>query len=297
MIAITAISGTVGSALRAELKQHNIAFVGLYRSATQIEAAHARDEQARLFDYDRPATFDAALQGIDTMFLLATGFQGQAEAEISAVDAAVSAGVGKIVKQSVIAADNPDFALGRLHRQVESHIEQCDLDYVFLRPNEFMQNFDEISLHSIVAGSIHEATADAAISFVDVRDIASVARVALITDDLNGRALTLTGPAALTYTQVADHFTQVLGWPIEYTPIDDNDARQALTAAGMPGYYADYLVNLQRFFRAGGGVQVSDTVREVTGQAARDFCNYVRDYEKVFREARATTLPTARASG
>lgn len=294
MIAITAISGTVGSALRSELKQHAIAFVGLYRSEAQIAAAHARNEQARLFDYDHPDTFSSALQGIDTLFLLAAGAQGQAEAEISAFDAAVSAGVGKIVKLSVVDADNPDFALGRLHRTVECHIEQSDLDHVFLRPNEFMQNFDEMSLENIAAGCIDAATADAAISFIDVRDIAAVARVALLTDRLNGQVLTLTGPEALTHSQVAEHFTQVLGWPIEYTAVDDAEARQSIVAAGMADH-ADYLANLAQFYRAGGGALVSDTVQQVTGQAARDLRNYVSDYQRVFRAARAATQPTAYA--
>ena len=86
-------------------------------------------------------------------------------------------GVKHIVKLSHIRADpQPEITITRLHRDAEKVIEESGIPYTFLRPNIFMQNF--INLYGQMirdADSFSLAAGDGKVSFVDIRDIASVA--------------------------------------------------------------------------------------------------------------------------
>src|SRR3712207_6135686 len=83
-------------------------------------------------DFAEPAPLDAALGGADRMFLLS----GNSALENDAIEAAVRAGVGSVVKQSALAAglDPPPF-----HRRVEEKLESSGLGFTHLRPTAFMQ--------------------------------------------------------------------------------------------------------------------------------------------------------------
>lgn len=290
MIAITGSSGTVGTALRRELTAHLVPFVSLYRTEAHISTAVASGETARIFDYQQPAGWASALSGISTLFLLGTGVEGQAEAEIALATDAVRQGVTHIVKLSVIGTDDPDFDFGRMHKSVEDAIDELGVARVFLRPNGFMQNFDEFMGTSIAAGGLYESARDAKIAFIDVRDIAAVARVVLTADARENQAITLTGPRALDHAEAAAILAAELGWPVNHVDIDDDTAHVAIVESGVDPLYANYLINLAHFYRRGGGSQATDQVESITGKLPRSFDQYVRDYRAQYEQLRSGVL-------
>ncbi len=79
-------------------------------------------------------------------------------------------------------------------RQLELRIEAAGVPYVLLRPNWFFDNLHGRWFTSISrAGQLALPAEAARTSFVDARDIADVAFVALTRPLLDGRALVLTG--------------------------------------------------------------------------------------------------------
>ena len=104
------------------------------------------------------------------------------------MEAAKAAGVRRIVKQSVMGAAEEAYSLANVHRPVEQAIESSGLAWTFLRPNSFMQNTVTFMGGTIRAESaFYSASGQAAISHVDVHDIAAVAVQALTTPDHEGR--------------------------------------------------------------------------------------------------------------
>jgi uncharacterized protein YbjT (DUF2867 family) len=80
-----------------------------------------------------------------------------------------------------------------------------------------MQNLNTIHREDIkVRGELLLPAGNGKTSFIDVRDIAAVAVRTLIEDGHQGRAYHLTGAEALTYYEVADIFTSVLGKRVRY---------------------------------------------------------------------------------
>jgi hypothetical protein len=60
------------------------------------------------------------------------------------------------------------------------------------------------------------------------------------------------------------------------------EAREAMVDAGMPDALVEGFLELQRWFDAGGGATVYDTVETVTGTPARPLRRFVEDHAGAF---------------
>lgn len=278
MILVTGASGTVGRELSKKLSEQGVRFRAGYRT---------RPEQVRLpgaepvhLDYERPETIRPALKGVEAVFLLSNAISPEAEI----VKEAKQAGVKRIVKLSVYAADKEEFTFARWHRAIEKVVEASGLAWTFLRPNGFMQNIPNYMGKTIKEqGVIHEPAGDARIAHIDARDIGEVAARVLTSSGHDGKAYTLTGPEAISYGDIAATLTKVLGRPIQYVDISLEDFKKGSVAAGIPEGYADALVDLNRYYVQGKAAQVIDTVRHLTGRPPRSFETFARDHADLLR--------------
>jgi uncharacterized protein YbjT (DUF2867 family) len=117
------------------------------------------------------------------MFLLTPSDPNLVEFTSNLVKAAKNTTAGKvkhIVKLSHIRADaKPQIQITRLHRLAGKVIEESGIPFTFLRPNFFTQNFLYYGQTENNQTSFYLPVEDGKVSFVDVRDIASVATKAL----------------------------------------------------------------------------------------------------------------------
>lgn len=283
MILVTGAGGTIGAALIPELMTANQPFRVAFHSSAKAESARASGLDAVALDFAKPETLAPALQGVDTVFLLGTGYTGQSQAEINVVHASRGAGVRKIVKLSVWGAEDEGFSFAKVHRKVEREIEASGLAWTFLRPNGFMQNVVNYMSGTIKAeGVFYSPTADARVSHIDARDIARVAAIALTSRAHEGKAYSLSGPVALSYADIAQTLSRVLGRSVTYVPVPDDGARAGMIAGGIPEPYADALIDLNRAYRLGAAAQVTTAVRDVTGRDPVTFEQFVRDHAAAF---------------
>lgn len=225
------------------------------------------------FDYADPASIAAALQGARSVFTAAP-FPLLPKAEIDLVAAAKAAGVKRIVKLSAMGAEHFP---GAPHAAAEAAISASGLEWTFLRPNAFMQNYATLSAEGIRrTAAIYEPAADAATSFVDTRDIAAVAVKALTEPGHNGKAYTLTGPQALDRNAVARALSEASGKTIAYVPVDDAALRNAM--AGAPPVMIELMSALFARIRSGQTATVAPDIREVLGREAISFAQFAKEY-------------------
>ena len=278
MICVTGAGGTVSSDLIKQLESANAPFRAAHFSNEKAEAARARGIDAVIIDYNRPEMLRAAFQGCDKLFLLGPNALNQSELERNAVEAAKAAGVQHIVKQSVMGADEESYSLALIHRPVEKVIESSGMAWTFLRPNSFMQNVVTYMGETIKAeAAFYSASGEAKISHVDVRDIAAVAVKALTEPTHAGKAYTLTGPEALTYDEIANELSKVLGRPISHISLPPSDLKQGMLAEGMPEEIADRMLDLERYYREDQASRITNDINQVTGREPRQFAEFVRE--------------------
>lgn len=230
-----------------------------------------------LFNHHDASTYDAALDGVDRVFLLSPGGYLAAHELLGAfVQAAAQDKSRKFVLMTADGVQfNPDAPLRRL----EMLIEQTGSPFVFLRPNWFMDNFHTYWLMPIrEAGMILLSAGEGATAFIDARDIAASAAAALRSSLFDGQGFSLSGGESLTYAQAAAILSQATGRTIRYQDVDDATFIQNVMQAGIPQDYAQQLAALLGFVKQGHSAAVSPAVEQLTGRAPITLAQYARDY-------------------
>jgi uncharacterized protein YbjT (DUF2867 family) len=138
-------------------------------------------------------------------------------------------------------------------------------------------------------GAIFAPVGNSRISIVDVRDIAAVAAVALTEAGHEGRNYVITGPQALTYTDIAQHFSRALGKEVRYVNVPYSVARDAMLQMRVSPWQLEGIIELNDAYKRGEAAEVSNTVRSVTGKDPATFAQFARDYAGAFETAVAAT--------
>ena len=284
MILVTGAGGNVGRPLIEQLASAGMPARAAYHSADKAARARAAGLDAVAVDYARPETLSPALDGVDAVFLLAAGVQGQIEGETNVVRAAKAAGVRRIVKLSVFGVAEEEFGFARTHRPVEREIEASGLAWTFLRPASYMQNFTNFMAPTIRSQhAIYTLIPDAVFNHVDTRDVARVAATVLSRDGHEGKAYTLTGPHSFSYREAARAIGVVTGAPVQVVALTESDIRAGMKSHGVPDLYADYLVDLDRWYESGKGDQLTSSIRDITGREPTTFERFVEEFAGEFR--------------
>jgi len=263
-------SGTVGSELTRLLaaRGHEV------MSATHRTPARAGQVQV---DLATRQGLPAAFAGVERAFLLSPpGFANQDELLIPLIDEARRQGVEKVVLMTAMGANaDPNAPL----RKAELALEASGLAWNIVRPNWFMQNFNTFWLHGLREhGAIFLPVGRAKGSFIDARDIAAVAAELLSRRDLDGHDFDLTGPEALNHDEVAEILSRETGRRIVFEDISPEAMRKGLLEAQLPAAYADFMMLILGFFKAGYSERTTDSVARILGRAPGSFAQYAKDY-------------------
>jgi uncharacterized protein YbjT (DUF2867 family) len=239
------------------------------------------------FDFNDRATYAPAFEGVDAVYLVTPVVPGPAELVAAVAEEARRAGVTRIVRQSALGADDPEamrVRLLRAHRDSDQVLAEAGLPYVILRPAGFFQNFLSMSYPIRTQGTFSTSLGQGAVSFVDARDVAAVAAVALTRPGREGQKIELTGPEALTGVDMATAFSRGLGRRVRYVPITDGQMADILLSLETPPFLAEGVIELYRFWREGHAARIESNVAAMTGFPARPFDRFVREYSESFSE-------------
>lgn len=165
-------------------------------------------------------------------------------------------------------------------RHLELDIEASGLPYNILRPNWFMQNFHTFWIGGILSDAkIFFPGGNAQASFIDTRDIAASAFELLTTDKLVNQAFAITGPEAVTHSEVAEKLSQVTGKTITYADITSEAFQAALTGFGLPADYVGFLAYIAQALKDGHSAAVTENVKLITGKSPISFDQYAADFK------------------
>jgi uncharacterized protein YbjT (DUF2867 family) len=273
-IAVTGATGHVGGRVARRLAEAGHAQLLLVRDparAPKVPAATVA--KAGFADHD---AVRRALDGIPTVLMVsASESPDRVDQHRAFVDAAAAAGVAHLVYLSFVgAAPNATFTLARDHWATERHVEASGLEFTFLRDNLYadylpaMVGDDDVLRGPAGNGRLAAVARD---------DVADAATAVLTDPDAHaGRTYDLTGPAALTFHEIADVLSAATGRTITYHPETVDEAYRSRAGYGAPDWQLDAWVSTYTAVANGELSEVGDAVPTLTGHPATSLADLLR---------------------
>ncbi len=270
-IFITGATGNVGEAalrwLAQQKPQSGISISAGSRSGTPSAALAPLDGIHWLpFDFTQPDTFDAALDGVDYVFLLRPPQISDAEGVFGPLIRAMEqARVKGVVFLSVQGVERSSVIP---HHKIEQLLEASELEYVFLRPSYFMQNLTTTLGENLrQRREIILPSARAKFNWVDVENIGEVAaHVLLDFPRFTGQKLEITGRENLDFPTVTHLLNEQLEHPITYRPVGPIRFWWIKRRRGVSNGMALVMLMLHFLPRFQAEPRISEVYTELTGK-------------------------------
>jgi uncharacterized protein YbjT (DUF2867 family) len=280
-ILVTGITGNVGREVARRLVAAGQPVRGAVRELPREPSGDGIEWVP--FDFENPSTWEPALAGVRRMFLMRPPALSDMKRTLNpALDLAKRLGMEHVVFLSLQGVERNKVVP---HARVEEHLRRIDMPTTSLRASFFMQNLD--TTHRAEIRDQDELFIPAGrgkTSFVDVRDLAEVATLALTDASHRGKAYTLTGSEALDYYEVAERFTRVLGRPIHYRDPSPWAYGRRMHQRGMPLPFILVTEALYMVARLGLAAGVTPELARLLGRPPTTVEQYIRDHADCWRK-------------
>ena len=298
-VVVTAATGKVGYPLFQALRRaDDVRAIALVRDGERLRAMDptiADEDTILTADYCDREAVDAALAQLDgdgggapfNLYLACGNGPAQQEAELNVLGAAAATGkCGYVCKLSTVGAVLEMKSAGpyEAHLAVEEALAGGTIPHAILRPQMFMQMtaVPIVGIGDQLASGSSRCShpfADKAISMIAAEDVARVAATLLTAGGRQedgqafGQTLDLTGPAAVSYADLAECISALPGRssqsPIECVPTSFDEHAPAPPLA--------------RFLEVLGSVSaVTDEVERITGRPPASLKAYVEGHPELF---------------
>ena len=289
MILVTGASGLTGSAVIREFARQGLPVRALVRDpgkAALFDGLPTVDVATG--DMLQPKSLGAALDNINRVLMISTAGVQMMDTQCTFIEAAKAAGVAHIVKisgiDSGIGFDPFAFRAGRWHAHIERYLEGSGLTWTHIRPTQFMQFYLPATVTGVdpVKRQLVLPIGDSELAPVDIDDIAKVAVALLDSDGHEGKSYFMSGPHALTMTEVVDQISQATGAPFVYLNVSFDQKRQELAAGGLPPEALDLLEELFRERHRCTKSVVDISTHKAFGVEATTFAQFARRHAGAF---------------
>jgi len=276
-IAVTGATGQLGNLVIAELKNKagSEDLVALVRNP---EKAADLGTEIRAFDYGKPETLAASLEGIDRLLLISSNEVGKrTEQHTNVIEAAKKAGVRWIVYTSLLHAADSSLSLAGEHVATEQALKESGIPHTILRNGWYTENQVGSIAGALDAGTLAGSAGDGKISAAARRDFAEAAASVLLDEKHIGKVYELAGDEAYTLTDFAAEISKNSGKDIPYTDLPETEYANILKSAGLPGGLAETIASWDTGIAKGDLYSDSKQLSQLIGRPTTPMAETVRE--------------------
>jgi uncharacterized protein YbjT (DUF2867 family) len=283
-ILITGATGNVGSAVLDILSSTDANLRALVHDEPKAQSLRDRGVEAILGDFLDPESLAPALEGVGTVLLITPIHPEQVRQAANVIEAARdSDNDPRIVRLSVAQASHEaPTKNSRQHAQIEEELISSRLPYTLLRPTTFMQNTLATARAVASEGRIYQPFKDGKLGMIDARDMGKVAAKVLTEEGHEGKTYTLTGPAAISFHDIAEMLSAVLRKKVDYVPISLEKAKEAMLGMGLSEWKAEVLIEYARAHSQGYSNFTTEDVEQLTGHPATSYREFATNFARAF---------------
>ncbi len=246
------------------------------RNAEKLAELSSRVQTA-VIDFEDPATLVPAFTGADALLLVSGSEVGKRMPQhTNAIDAAVAAGVGRVVYTSAPHADTTELAVAPEHKATEELLTASGLPVTFLRNNWYTENYVGPLEQARETGTVVASVGDGRIASATRNDYAEAAAVVLTTPGHEDKVYELAGDVAWSFYDLAAAFSEIIGSEVVYTPIEPEEYARILTGAGLDEGTVAFVVALDQATRNGALADVTGDLSRLIGRPTTSLVDGLR---------------------
>ena len=280
VVLVTGATGRIGHLVVDELLRTGAFVRALTRQPEQ--ASLPADVEVVAGDFTEPASLDAALDGVASVFLVWTSTPSAAPAAV----ARIASPQRRVVYLSApFRTPHPFFQqpnpMRDLHEEVERLLAAANLDVTILRPGMFASNALHWWAPQIRQGDfVRWPYANVETAPIDERDVASVAARVLLDARHSRGNYVLTGSESLSHAEQVRAIGDAIGRTLRFEELSPDEFRREAEGTWPPGV-ADMLLTAWQA-AVGHPAFVTSAVQEITGSPARTLHQWAVDYASAF---------------
>jgi uncharacterized protein YbjT (DUF2867 family) len=279
---ITGATGNIGSLVVNRLLDRGERPRVLARDAQKALSRYGDRVDIFVGDFSDATSMAAALSGVDA-FLLVSSVDDLAARDEVAAKAAKAAGVKHLVKISSMSIPQKNIMTGMWHAQGEAVVRATGVPFTFVRSAGFMENCLQWARSIKSEGVVRSSAGDGKTPVIHSQDISDVSVKALTTQAYIGETLTVSGPEMLSYPEMLAKIGAVIGKPLRYEVLSDEEERRQLVARNRPPHMVDAILSIFRATREGRIAGVTDTVERVLGRKPLTFDRWLEEHAAAFQ--------------
>ena len=284
MILITGATGKTGSATAKSLGEKGETFRALIRNEEKKEGLESLGGEVVIGSIENTEVVNQSMQGVKTVLVLLPNSESQLALEKQLVDSAKQAGVERIVKMSSIEA-TPDATspIPKLHLESEEYIKQSGLAWTMIKPNFYMQNLLASAGTIKEQGKIFLPMGEGKTGMIDTTDVGKVLAKVLSEDGHESMNDVITGPEILSFYEVAEIFSQVLGKQVDYVDVPMDAYKETLGQFLTNQWHLDAVIDLFKGIAEGGIEDKTDTFNELMGETPKSLSQFLAENSFIFK--------------
>ena len=268
-IAVTGATGQLGALVVHDLVRtvDPASVVAVVRDPAKAAGPAAQGVRVRSATYADPAALAAAFAGVDDLLFISSSEVGQRiDQHRAVVDAAVAAGVGRIVYTSAPRATTSHLVLAPEHKFTEEYLAAAGLPTTILRNNWYTENYlGQIEI-ARTTGTLVAAAGAGRVASASRADFAAAAVAVLTQDGHAGRVYELGGDHAWDHDELAAALAEIVGAPVRYRAVDGPTLIGILQQSGMDEGTAGFVARLDGDIAAGALGEVTGELSTLIGR-------------------------------
>jgi NAD(P)H dehydrogenase (quinone) len=206
-----------------------------------------RGVEVRYGDFDVPDSLPEAFSGCDRLLLISTMAVGRRlEQNRAALRAAAAAGVQRVAYTSLTnpVEGHPCGVVVDEHRYTEELLRDGDLAWTVLRNAAYAELQVPLGAVAVTYGKLVTNAGDGCVAPISRADCAAAASAVLTSDGHDGETYEITGPEALSQSDIARLLSEISGRPVTVVRSGDRRLRWGLSRLGTPKPIAQAIVDL-----------------------------------------------------
>lgn len=284
MILITGATGRTGSVAAKELARRGLPVRALTRNADKASQLATAGVDVAIGDAGDSSAVRSALKGVDKLAIILPNGEAQLNLEKQLADQAVEAGVKHIVKvssmESAAGARNP---VHQAHWASEENIRSKGVAWTMVRPSFYMQNFLGGAATIKAEGKFYFPFGDKGATVLsDARDVGTFVAEMLSSTGHENRSYDVTSGDLLSFRQIGELFSEILGRPISYVAQDPATYREKLSKFVTSQWHLDAVCGIFAEIAAGYVANTSDTFARVMGREPTSLRQFIREHIAIY---------------